>query len=191
MAPRRLSSRTTVFYKFGLPVLIIVWLAVSLWVAVRSAGPDATGLDAFVGIFSLVAVSAVGVLLWLFAPLKQVTLDGDTLVISNFRDVVRVPLRDVERVTASRWTNPESIRLDLQTPSGFGSRIVFLPPLRWVRGFSPHPLAAELAGLVQAQRLEMPHPLGAPEPVAWRRLVFGALILAAIAGAISVALFTR
>lgn len=172
--PRVLSSRATAIYKFALPALLLVWFAGTVWAVGAAVPPAVPGIVAFRWFFAGVGAFVVGLLLWLHAGLKRVTLDGDALLVSNFRDVLRVPLRDVEHVTPSRFTNPESIRLDLVVPCAFGQRITFLPPQRWVRGFSPHPLAAELAALVQERRLGGPGPVAVLAPVPWRRIVLGA-----------------
>lgn len=174
-APRVLSSRATAFYKLVLPAILGVWFAGTLWAIGRAVDPAVPGIGAFRWFFGVVAAFVVGLLLRLHAGLKKVTLEGDVLRVSNFRDVVRVPLRDVERVTPSRFTNPESIRLDLVVPCAFGQRITFLPPQRWVRGFTPHPLAAELAALVGERRLGGPAPVAVLAPVPWRRIVLGGI----------------
>lgn len=177
--PRRLSSRATPLYKFCVPAGMGIGIAAALWILGSQAGAAAPEIGRSLWMFGGIGAFVAGLLLRLHGGLKQVTLDGDVLVVSNYRDVARVPLHDVERVTPSRFTNPESIRLDLSVPCPFGQRITFLPPQRWVRGFSAHPLAAELAGLVQARRAGSMPPVVAMDPIAWRRVALGALALAA------------
>jgi hypothetical protein len=88
---------------------------------------------------------------------KVLKLDGDRLIVSNyFRETV-IPLRDVDRVSGSILISPEFVSIHLKTPSAFGSKIVFLPPVRFFVGFNRHPLVAELRALVEAARLA---PLG-------------------------------
>jgi len=172
-ASRVLSSRATAFYKFVLPTLFGVSFTGMVWAIGSAVGPDLPGVG--VVLWSLTAVGAcvVGLLLWLHAGLKKVTLEGDSLVVSNFRDSVRVPLRDIDHVTPSRFTNPESIRLDLVVPCTFGQRITFLPPLRWVRGFSPHPLAAELAARVEATGARRAATVAVRAQVRWTWIAIG------------------
>lgn len=186
--PRVLSSRATAFYKLVLPAILLAWFAGTLWAVGRAVDPAVPGLGVFRWFLGAVGAFVVGLLLRLHAGLKKVTLEGDVLVVSNFRDVVRVPLRDVERVTPSRFTNPESIRLDLVVPCAFGQHINFLPPQRWVRGFSPHPLAAELAGLVGERRLGGPAPASVLGPIPWRRIVLGGVAAALAIGVLFAAL---
>jgi hypothetical protein len=179
-----LSSRATALYKFVLPALLGVWFAGTVWAVGFAVEPGVPGIGAFRWFLAGIGAFVVGLLLWLHAGLKKVTLEGDSLVVSNFRDSVRVPLHDVARVTPSRFTNPESIQLDLVVPCSFGQRITFLPPQRWVRGFTPHPLAAELAALVQERRLGGAGPVAVLAPVPWRRIVLGG-----VAAAVAITVF--
>ncbi len=95
--------------------------------------------------------------------LKRVRLDGSTLLVSDYRREIRIPLRDVEAVTELRWVNIHPVTLHLRRPSDFGERIVFMPPTRWFMGWLPHPLVQELRDLVHQERLEAIHP-SAPPP---------------------------
>jgi hypothetical protein len=49
--------------------------------------------------------------------LKKVSLTADVFVISNYRSRIDVPLRDVERVSGSRFMSPELIRLRFRRPT--------------------------------------------------------------------------
>lgn len=62
------------------------------------------------------------------------------------------------RVEASRFLNLDRVRLHLRYETPFGSRITFPPPLRWVRGFSPHPLAEQLRARIAGDAAEIPRP---------------------------------
>jgi hypothetical protein len=179
-----LSSRATALYKFVLPALLGVWFAGTVWAVGFAVEPGVPGIGAFRWFFAGIGAFVVGLLLWMHAGLKQVTLEGDSLVVSNFRDSVRIPLHDVARVTPSRFTNPESIRLDLVVPCSFGQRITFLPPQRWVRGVSAHPLAAELAARIESQRPGGAAPVAVLAPVRWTWIALGGVGIAAAAVAL-------
>src|SRR5437870_13592916 len=77
-------------------------------------------------------------------PLKRVRLTQDTLLISNYWQEIRVPLRDVHDVTESRWINIHPVTLHLRHPTAFGSRVVFMPQTRWFGSGWPHPIVEEL-----------------------------------------------
>ena len=151
---RRLSSGWTFVHKFIFPIVFLGGFAVATAIVYSAnfQAHDQASLEllrwVFPGIFCIAAVS-----FWfLVIPLKQVDLNGDVLVVSNYSRSIEIPLRDVERVTASIMLNPETIWIRLRTPSEFGSRITFLPRWRFHSGFTRHPMAAELTDLVaQAQ----------------------------------------
>jgi hypothetical protein len=82
--------------------------------------------------------------------------DG-VLVISSFGKSIEVPLSEIEKATASRFSNPELIKIRFRSPTAFGSKITFIPPIRYFHGFSRHPLAAELTALAE-QSAAQPDP---------------------------------
>jgi hypothetical protein len=144
---RTLSSDFTWFYKFGLPILIIGGFGIFtlLLFLIPESFESSSGGDprdgAWIGVVFLLIVSPV--LIWYGMKLKWVGLDGDDFVIANsYRNHIRVPLRDVERVSGSGF-----IWLHFRRPTRFGSRVAFVPPTRFLR-FGPHPLVRELESLV-------------------------------------------
>ena len=144
-SPELLSSRATFFFKYVFSALWVgVFSGVALFVA-PSAFAGGTGLR---WLFLGVAFGIGGWLCWFLGGLKRVALAGCDLSISDFRRTERVALKDIERVSVSRFTNPSRIRLDLSRPTAFGARIVFVPK-RWVVfGYGPHPMAERLKRLV-------------------------------------------
>jgi hypothetical protein len=144
---RDLSSRMTLFYKAFLPS---VWIGVFAFATIQTF----LGRDSWESRWILLAITVGGttVLYWLGMRLKRVRLDDDALLVSNYRREVRVPLREVERVTGSVFLNPEIVWLHFRRPTEFGTRIVFAPRVRPWRGFTPHPIVAELRELVEQAR---------------------------------------
>lgn len=96
-----------------------------------------------------VTILAVGsaLIYWSCIRVKRVSVDSDSFLISNYHEEIRVPLRDVERVSASLLMHPELIWLHFRRPTRFGSRIVFIAPMR-LFALGRHPLAQELNSLV-------------------------------------------
>ena len=179
---RELSSRATALYKFGFPLGMAAWTAGGALFALGAgsrADPDARSVAV---LFALLGGGLAAFLGWLLGRVKRVRLVGDTLEVSNFRRRILVPLGDVERVSGTRFSNPERIFLELRTPSAFGSRIAFIPPLRWLRGFSAHPLVAELAARADACRGPVPPaPIAPPRSGLGRVVSSAALLLLALA----------
>ncbi|MBI1748653.1 MAG: hypothetical protein HYR55_19010 [Acidobacteria bacterium] len=93
----------------------------------------------------LFATLAGGALIyWSCIRLKRVALDDQVLYISNFRQEIVVPLRDIEEVTENRWINIHPVTVHFCRETDFGSSIVFMPKVRWFAFFSSHPIVAEL-----------------------------------------------
>ena len=103
-------------------------------------------------IFLTVTVGGGAWIYWSCGRLKRVRLSGDSLLVSNFRDEMRVPLSQIERVTGSVLMNPELVWVHFRRPTAFGDRIVFMAPWRWPSGFSRHPVVGELQRLAAVAR---------------------------------------
>lgn len=144
MAPVKLSSSLTVFYKVVFPVL---WLGLVTVATIAAFFADAPA--GFV-VIPLFAIAFVYVLLrfLVFDLVDEVELHGNELVVRN-RDIEeRVPLSSIANITSRRWCNPERITLELREPGQLGARIAFTPTLRFMPLFSPHPIELELRRLV-------------------------------------------
>ena len=145
-----LSSRWTWFYKFVFPTL---WIGgFGLGTLMMFLAPDSLSGDEFRDArwtFLAALLVGSGVIYWSGIRVKRVSLESDAFLISNYRDEIRVPLLDVERVSASMFCNPELIWLHLRRPTRFGSRVVFIAPARFF-AFGRHPLATELNSIVTA-----------------------------------------
>ena len=63
-------------------------------------------------------------ILWWFSTFKQVTLDGDTLVIRGFWREARVPVSQIERIGKHRGSrDPDFITVVFKTKTEFGRRV--------------------------------------------------------------------
>ena len=76
--------------------------------------------------------------------IKEVQIDGDKLIISNFIKSDQVNLSEIVSVSGSVLLSPELVWFKLRTPSIFGTTIIFMPKLRFFGGFSKHPMVNEL-----------------------------------------------
>ncbi len=66
---------------------------------------------------------------WMLGGLKRVFLKGDSLLVSNYLKEVEIPLSDVEHVSGPENSSHRRIAIHLRSPSAFGNKIVFMPPL--------------------------------------------------------------
>jgi hypothetical protein len=141
-----LSTKSTYFYKFCLPIIwFFVACAAVVWFCFIA---DSSSL------LFLFPVAVSGILLfWLFVPLKKVAIDGQTLIISNFKQEIRIPLSSLQKASGSTGMNPELIKLHLKQDTCFGKTIVFMPNMRILGGYSQHPLVSSINKLVAASNL--------------------------------------
>jgi hypothetical protein len=161
MVAEELSSRATLVYKFLIPTL---WLGgfgaatVAVFVSTADRSSDPEVALARWG-FAAMAVAGSLLIYWTCMRAKRVSLQGREFVISNYLREIRVPILDVERVSASILISPELVWLHFRRPTGFGRKVVFLPRFRVLSGFSRHPLAARLGELIRnPDRLEESSP---------------------------------
>jgi hypothetical protein len=89
---------------------------------------------------------------WFSARLKAVSLQGDHLVVSDYRSEEQIPLQHIEEVKETRLWNPKLIKLLLVRPGQWGNEIVFIAPIRLQFVFSDHPLVRELQDMIRENR---------------------------------------
>jgi hypothetical protein len=155
-----LSSRWTFVSKYVFPAIWIPGFGIGvvvtflnprtvLYNGVKGAAPEYIG---FVFLGAWLIGSAF--ILYFTAPLKLVSIEGEDLVVSNYRQEWRVPLASISHVTQNRWLNLRPIAIHFREETPFGRTAVFMPPTRWrVLFWSEDPEVEELrrrAGLVVA-----------------------------------------
>ncbi|HEY4128297.1 MAG TPA: hypothetical protein VGN70_09650 [Gammaproteobacteria bacterium] len=141
---RQLSTSWTWYFKFLQPVLWPVFATLAML-----SDPSLRTWS-----FSVLPVLGAGYFWWLAYTIKEVSLDGTSLVITDYGRTVRVSLQDVERVwQKSRWQRGITVHIGLRTASRFGSDILFMPKLGM--GYGQHPLIQELTDKIrEAKGLE-------------------------------------
>jgi len=145
-----LSSKLTFFFKFVFPAF---WIGMFVGITLLMfLGPDSFEGDGDVRevrwVFVGATIAGTGFIYWSCMRVKRISLVGHEFIISNYRRTLRVPLRDVERVSSSVLMQPELIWLHFRRPTEFGTRVVFMPKQRALGGFTRHPLARRLSDLV-------------------------------------------
>ena len=140
--PRVISSEQTFFVKFILPFVILALFAYGY----SLAGSRVLPILAPAGV--LLAVS----IYWFYVRLKKVAIDSEGLAISNYVREVRVPWRDVIKVTGSRWKKTRQVTITFDRDVGFGTSIVFMPKFRFLWPGLEHPIAQELRELIVGNR---------------------------------------
>lgn len=121
---QRLSSWYTPITKFLFPVIWIVgWSAGTYQVFWRNLPLQYPGIL----VFPLGGVLGTGFVLWYCSRLRKVTLDGDTLIVSDYRREVRIPLARVSRVKRRTWISPPEIVVTFDSDIGLDEKAVFIP----------------------------------------------------------------
>ena len=138
--PRVISSAQTFSTKFILPIVVAAVLAFGFSRAGSRVLP----------FFAPVAVLLAASIYWFYVRLKKVAIDSDGLVISNYVREVRVPWRDVIKVTGNRWKKTHQVTIAFDRDIGFGTSIVFMPKFRFLWPGQEHPIAPELRELMLA-----------------------------------------
>ena len=147
---RTLSSHWTFLYKFIFPVLWIGGFAgatLAMFIAPDSFKGDGD-IREFRMFFLVITILGSVALYWCCMRLKKVRLKEDTLLISNFRKELKIPLRDVARVAGSILMHPELVWLHFRSPTEFGLKVVFMGKSRISFGLTRHPVVKELEHLI-------------------------------------------
>lgn len=143
---RRISSKSTFFYKRVFPLLwfgfIAFFTATAIWANHRS-GRHALPM-AFLVPPAVMTVLGYALFRHLIYDLvDEVWDDGDALIVRNAGTEERIRLNNIINVGFSTLTNPERVTLTLREPAILGREITFSPPRRFL-GFARSPIVNEL-----------------------------------------------
>ena len=152
--PRTLSSAQTFLMKVIFPPFWIGGFALATITLFLSPGSwhDARGgaLDPDTKWFFLLAtIVGGGFIWWSCVRLKRVRMDDKALYISNYSTEIAVPLVNVAQVSENRWINIHPVTIEFHAGTEFGSRVVFMPKVRWFAFWSSHPVVEEIRAAVR------------------------------------------
>jgi hypothetical protein len=147
---RLLSSRMTFFYKRIFPPLWIITFSVITFL-VWFSGCQTDASMKWITLLGLTGGSLF--VFWYSARLKTVRLQGDNLIVSDYRSEELIPLQQIEEVKETRIWNPKLIKLYLVRSGQWGDEIVFIAPIRLQFVFSNHPLVKELQDMIREKRI--------------------------------------
>jgi len=108
---------------------------------------DSSGAPADPGMkwtFLLLTVLGTAFIWWSCIRLKRVRMDDRMMYVSNYSREIAVPLVSVAEVKENRWLNIHPVTIEFHHETEFGSRIVFMPKVRWFGLWSSHPVVEEI-----------------------------------------------
>ena len=168
---RRISSRTTFYYKRIFPIIwfgFLVFFMAIPFIAPLIGGSTSGSPASFLFLPVFMMIGGYFFMKKFVFDLADEVLDaGDVLVIRNRHLEDRIALTDIMNVGYSPYANPRRVTLSLRAPSLFGDRVSFLPPVSFLP-FSTSPIIDELIERIDAARRSGPKPGSRPHalPVA-------------------------
>jgi hypothetical protein len=151
---RRISSKSTFFYKRVFPLIWFGFLA--FFVLTDLLASRRTHVDFIPFLVVPVVMAVFGYVLFrklVFDLVDEVWDDENALIIKNAGIEERIALKDIINVGFSTMTNPERVTLTLREPGPLGKGITFSPPRRFLT-FSRSPIVNELIERVDLARRE-------------------------------------
>jgi hypothetical protein len=122
----RISSKRTVWYKRGLPILWFGFLAVFFAAGLLSGGFEKDVMFLIVPcIMAMFGYFMIKKLVWDLV--DEVYVDQNSLLIKNRGEEDHVALSNVMNVSATMLVNPPRVTLRLVKPCKFGDEITFTP----------------------------------------------------------------
>jgi len=143
---RELSSSFTPLYRWVFPALLSIAAAIVVWRLARIGLP---GRPAPWDVVMAVAIAAVLIIVARILDRgKRVWIDGQQLIVSDFRREIQVPFSAIRQVETARFWKPDRVRIRFNQPTRFGDSIVFFTSGRWLNFSARNPVAEEIKRLV-------------------------------------------
>ena len=149
---KKISSKTTFFYKRIFPAIWFGFLAVFLIISV--VGFLANGQVPIAFLIMPIIMAIFGYFLMralVFDLMDEVWDEGSTLLAKNRNKEERIPFKNIKNISYSTMTSPNRVSLSLRVPSQFGNEVSFSPPASWV----PFRKCTGIAGRVEKRRAQL------------------------------------
>jgi len=130
---KKLTSKTTFYYKRVFPFIwfgfLGVFLCVGLFSSISKKGPGVLFLVVPIGM-AAIGYFIMKKLVWDL--IDEVYDEGTSLLFKNKDQEVRVSLKDIKNVSYSAMTNPPRVTLSIRYKTALGDELSFSPPVSWV-----------------------------------------------------------
>jgi hypothetical protein len=147
---RQISSKITFISKIGVPSFVLFGWATAIFALLFDSSKDGQlpiPLPVKI-LFPAIFFVIFAVLFWLSMRLKAVSIDDNFLYISNYLKEVSVPFSNVRDITELRLRG-HPVTIHFKEKTEFGSKITFLPKMRFFNFASSHPVVSELKELAK------------------------------------------
>jgi hypothetical protein len=143
----------TVFYKIVFPLIWIGGFGLGA-IASRMLNPDGYSASMAQGAMIVCISWMLGslLILWVASRVRTVWLEGESLVVKNYRTETRIPLSAVKRISETRMWNPKMITLHLEDRDDLPEQVEFIGQFSFKSMFTQHPAVKELQDLVDRAR---------------------------------------
>jgi hypothetical protein len=149
---KKISSKATIFYKRGFPLMWFGFLAVFIITSI-SMGAVEKDVGFLIGPCFMVVLGYVLMKKLIWDLVDEVQDGGDFLLVKNQRRDARIQLSNIMNVSASTNMNPPRITLRLVTPGIFGNEIAFSPASSFtLNPFAKNAIAEDLIVRVDQAR---------------------------------------
>ena len=130
---KKLTAKTTFFYKKVFPVFWFGFLAVFVCLGLFSMrSKDGPGIVVLVPpmVMAVIGYFIMKKLVWDL--IDEVYDEGSSLLFRNGGQEVRVNLKDIKNVSYSTLTNPPRVTLSIRYRTALGNELSFSPPANWI-----------------------------------------------------------
>jgi hypothetical protein len=150
---RRISSRTTFWYKRIFPIiwfgLLALFIAVGVFTSTLKDGMQQLPFIIIPAVMILIGYVIMKKVV--FDLVDEVWDDGTALVVRDKGREDRIALSNIMNISYSPLINPPRVTLMLRQPSNFGTEITFSAPVRFTP-FAKSPVIEDLIRRVDAVR---------------------------------------
>ena len=133
---KRLSTSLTFFWKFVIPSVFFSFFGISFLMMVTKIS---------VGMIFLVIPFLFCLLIYFqLGKLKRVHIDDDFLYVNNFRQSIKIPLKEISGIYENIFFDPRIITVEFKNETEFGRSIKFAAYTRLFLFFTSHPVINEI-----------------------------------------------
>ncbi len=147
---RQISSKITFISKIGVPSFVLFGWGLAIFALLFDSGKNGQlPLPLAVKVlFPALFLVIFAVIFWLSMRLKAVSVDDKFLYISNYLKEISVPFSNIQNITELRLRG-HPVTIHFKEKTEFGSKITFLPKMRFFNFARSHPVVAELKELAK------------------------------------------